>query len=326
MSKLNLGPDGFRPKREKWIPSIQTIQLNDNFLCFYDGRSKAGEPRFADTDKNWPQVDMDLGTCCYVLFNGDEAVVFDTMIVPEQAQYVRDRMEALGVKKFTVIISHMDLDHNGGNAVFADCEIISQKGTYDVLAKHKDKIENGEFWGADDRYWGPPGIKPFVLPNTTIEENTKRTLAGFELVLVHTMAHQEGGNLCVYIPEYKAMIVGDLAEDSLIYVNEAGDLLTNTEETRRMLDFDIEYLFPMHGDPDKIAKGVYDKRLIEAAVVYQERLYNRRSEPGYLDLELDDFLGDFIRDGVVTPYEPYYVLHKVNSQFVYDRWVTEKNR
>lgn len=326
MNKLNIRPNGFRPKREKWIPSLQTIQLSDNLLCFYDGRTRAGEPLFADTDQNWPQVDMDLGTCCYVLFNEDEAVVFDTMIMPEQAKYVRSRLEKLGVKKFTVIISHIDLDHNGGNAVFADSEIISQIGTYNILSAHKEKVESGGYWGSEDRYWGPPGIKPFVLPNSTIDKDTKRTLAGFELTLVHTMAHQDGGNLCVYIPEYKAMIVGDAAEDSIIYVGEASQLLTSIDETKRLLDFDFDYLFPMHGDPGKIAKGLYDKRILEAAVAYQERLYSRRNEPGFLESELDDFLGDYIRAGVVTPYEPYYLIHKVNTQFVHDYWVTGKSK
>ena len=325
MSKLDLRPSGFRPQREKWVPSLQTIQLGDNLLCFYDGRTKAGEPVFHDTDRNWPQVDMNLGVCCYVLFKDDEAVVFDTMVVPEQAQYVRDRMEALGVKKFTVVISHIDLDHNGGNAVFADSEIISQTGTYNVLAENKDRIENGERWGTEDRYWGPPPIKPFVLPNSTIDKDTRRTLAGFEMILVHTKAHQDGGNLCVYIPEYKAMIVGDAAEDSTVYVGEANILLTSIEETKRLLEFDVEYVFPAHGDPVKIARGAYDKRLIEAAVAYQERLYQRRNEPGYLESELVDFMADYIKAGVITPFEPYHALHKINTRFVYDYWVTGKN-
>ncbi len=326
MSKLNLRPNGFRPKRENWVPSIQTIQLSDNLLCFYDGRTRAGEPIFAETDENWPQVDMDLGTCCYVLYRGDEAVVFDTMIMPEQAQYVRNRMESLGVKKFTVIISHMDLDHNGGNAVFADCEIISQKGTHDVLAKHKELIESGGWWGNDNEFWGPPAINPFVLPNTLIEQDTKRTLAGFELELLHTKAHQFGGNLCVYIPEYKAMIVGDIAEDSCIYVGEADDILISIDETKRLLDFDIDYVFPMHGDPNKIAKGAYDKRFIEAAIVYQQRLHSRMHEPGYFDSELDDYLGEYIREGVLTPFEPYYGIHKVNTRYVYKHWVTKRKK
>ena len=319
-NKLNLKPDGFRPSRENWIPSIRTIQLSNNFLCFYEGRDKAGEPVFGKTDDdNWPQVDMDLGVCCYVLFNGNKAVVFDTLIVPEQAQYVRNRLEAMGIEEFTVINTHMDMDHTGGNAVFEDCEIIALRGTYEALLKHRAAIEQGKLWG-------PPAVNPLVLPNTLIDADEVRNIAGFELQLLRVDSHQEGGSLCVYIPQYKALIVGDVAEDAAVFANQPKDLLINIEQTKRLMDFDVDYVFPMHGNPDKIARGYYDKRLINAAIVYQQRLYDRVDEAGYLDLDLQNFIADLLKDGSVQYYEAYDSIHRLNLKNIHSYWLVQGNK
>lgn len=313
MKKLHFTENGFRPAQKKWVPSLQTIQLSDNFLCFFDGRGKAGEPVFGATDENWPQVDMDLGIACYTLFQGSEAVVFDTMILPEQAAYVRSRLKSLGVKKFTVINTHMDLDHVGGNSAFADCEIIALQGTFDALSKYKTQIEKGEFWG-------PPAVKPLTLPNTLINKDTARELAGFELHLLRVDAHQEGGSLCIHIPEYRALIVGDVVEDAAVYVNQPQDLLTNIAETKHLLELDIDYVFPMHGNPAMIARGAYGKRFIESAIVYQQRLFDQLESSDYLNSNFNDFMGDFLAEGVITPYEAYIDIHKMNTANIYKHW------
>ncbi len=319
-NKLELKPNGFRPSLDCWIPSIRTIQLSANFLCFYDGRGKAGEPVFGQTDDdNWVQIDMDLGVCCYVLFNGNKAVVFDTLIVPEQARYVRNRLEAMGINQFTVINTHMDMDHTGGNAVFKDCEIIGLRGTYEALLKHRPTIEQGKLWG-------PPSVNPLVLPNTLIDADEKRNIAGFDLQLLRVDSHQEGGSLCVYIPQYKAIIVGDVAEDTAPFANQPHAILTNIEQTKRLLEMDIDYVFPMHGNPDKIASGCYDKRFINAAIVYQQRLYDRAGENGYLDLDLREFIADLLAEGAVYYYEAYDKMHRMNLENMHNYWIVQGHK
>lgn len=313
---LDFGKDGFRPKRENWVVSVRTIQLADNFLCFYDGRSKAGEPMFGPDDDNWGQLDMNLGLCCYVLFQGKEAVVVDTMLTPEQAEYVRWRMEKLGVEKFTIINTHMDMDHTGGNAVFADCTIIALKGTHDALVKYKPLIEKGELWG-------PPGTNPLVLPNKLIEKDTDITLAGFELKLLRVDAHQEGGSLCVHIPAFRAVLVGDVAEDAAVFVNQPSGAREYISETGRLLKLDVDYVFPAHGNPELIAVGAYGKRFVEACVAYQERLFERVNEPDFLNTEFTDFMADYLEDGSLHFTEVYAGIHKANAQNMYDYWVKQ---
>ncbi len=308
---FNHGPNGFRPKRENWIPSIRTMQLSDNVLCFHDGRTRVGEPIFAVTDENWVQIDMDLGTAAYALFEGDQALIMDTMLVPEQASYMRARLESIGVKKFIVVNTHIDPDHIGGNAAFADSEIISLQGSYEILARLK---KEGQFWGE-------PTIDPFVLPNTHIDKDEILEFGSYKLKLLKVEAHQKGGSLCVYIPEYKAAIVGDVVEDSVNFIIHPQDILTGINETKRLLDFDIEHVLPMHGDPEKMSRVMYNKDFILAAINYQQALYDRVKDPAYLDSTLEDFIGQELANGTLTLFAPYVDLHKQNCRLMYDYWV-----
>ena len=316
---LDFGKEGFRPKRENWVPAVRTIQLSDNFLCFYIGRDgKAGSPILGSDDNNWGQFDLTIGTACYVLFKGKEAVVIDTLLLPEQARFVRWRLESLGVEQFTVINTHMDMDHTGGNAVFADSTIIASKGTYAALVKYKDRIESGTMFGL-------PATNPLVFPNKLIEKDTEINLAGFDLKLIPVEGHQEGGVLCTLVPAYQAMILGDLAEDNLVYVIQPQDIETHIAESRRLLtSYDFEYVFPGHGSPDRIARGEYRKRLLEAAITYQERLVQRVHEPDYLDSHLKDFMADYFADGTLEYLEPYAAVHRGNTKTMYRQYNREK--
>ena len=308
---FNYGPGGYRPTRKNWVPSIRTMQLSDNVLCFHDGRTRTGEPVFARTDENWVQIDMDLGTAAYAIFEGDAGLIVDTMLTTEQAAYMRMRLEGLGVKKFTVINTHIDPDHIGGNATFSDSQIISLQGSYDVLCRLK---EEGQFWGE-------PIIDPFVLPNTHIAKDETLEFGSYKLKLLKVEAHQEGGSLCVYIPEYKAVIVGDVVEDTVSFIIHPQDILTGINETKRLLDFDITHVLPMHGDPEKMLRVMYGREFIHASINYQQALYDRVREPDYLESEVTDFIGQELKNGTLTLFEPYKDLHKQNCRLMHDYWV-----
>lgn len=303
-------PYGFRPTRQTWVPSIQTIQLSDNLLCFYDGRTRQGEPIFGRTDENWIQIDMDLGTVSYCLFDGDEALIVDTLLTEEQARYMRRQLESMGIKKFTVTITHMDPDHIGGNAVFADCEIIALKGTHDALAIQKSL--------GDNAMWGLPRIDPFVLPNSLIDQDEKFKLGRFDLNLLRYDAHQQGGGLCIEIPEYRAVLVGDIVEDTVNYINQPEHIESSIEETRRLAKLDIDYVLPAHGHPVKIARAEYGKPFIQAAIKYQEELTRRQDDDNYLDLKIADIMGPELEAGTIVWHEPYEWLHGTNVQAMRD--------
>ena len=310
---LSLGEDGFRPERANWLASVRTIQLSDNFFCFYTGRDgKMGYPMLSPDDDNWGQFDLWLGIASYALVNGKEAVIFDTLLLPEYSAQVRSRLEAFGVEKFTVINTHMDMDHTGGNEVYKDSTIIASKGANDALNARFAEIEAGTLWG-------PPATNPLILPNQLIAEDTELTLAGFKIQLFVIDAHEDGGVMCAYIPALKALIVGDLAEDNVVLLNVPGDIKRYIAETQRLLDMDLDYdyVFPGHAAPDRIARGEYNKRFIESALVYQQRLLEWVDKPDYLKLEMKDFLGEFFADGTLEFYEPYVYVHQSNAEAVH---------
>ena len=66
-------------------------------------------------------------------------------------------LEAAGVRRIRVVLSHWHLDHVAGNRAFADCEIIAHARTDELLREHR----------AGDRGRRPvraPAIDPLVLP------------------------------------------------------------------------------------------------------------------------------------------------------------------
>ena len=102
---------------------IRVLRPADGIVAFYDGRIEGY--RFAEA-LNW--VDdgaLALGIASYAIVDGDEALIYDTHVSVEHARFVREALEAEGVTRFVVVLSHKHLDHIAGTAVFADCEVIA---------------------------------------------------------------------------------------------------------------------------------------------------------------------------------------------------------
>ncbi|MEO6301329.1 MAG: MBL fold metallo-hydrolase, partial [Paracoccaceae bacterium] len=106
---------------------LRVIEPYPGILAFYDGRVPGH--RFAP-DPNW--VDdgaLSLGIASYAIVSGDEALVYDTHISVPYAQFVRKVLEARGVRRFTVVLSHWHLDHVAGTAAFPGVEVIANHKT-----------------------------------------------------------------------------------------------------------------------------------------------------------------------------------------------------
>ena len=137
---------------------MRVLRPADGIVAFYDGRVEGY--RFAE-GPNW--VDdgaLALGIASYAIVDGDEALIYDTHVSVDHARFVRDALEAEGVTRFVVLLSHKHLDHIAGTAAFADCEVIATALTAEALAARRGAIEAGTLAG-------PPGIDPLVLPTRT---------------------------------------------------------------------------------------------------------------------------------------------------------------
>jgi glyoxylase-like metal-dependent hydrolase (beta-lactamase superfamily II) len=296
-----------RPQREGWKPTIEVIQINDYLLAFYDGRSREGEPMFAESDENWVQIDMDLGTSAYVLYRGDRALVFDTLIQPEQGQFIRDYLEKkLGIRHIIVVNSHWHLDHLAGNIAFKDCDIISSRLSREILVENRADIEKGELWG-------PPSLKPLILPNLTFEGSMTYYLGDLELQLIPMNIHTPD-SIVLYIPKDRILLPGDMLEDTAPYVNHPGELHEYLPELVKMRGMDIAAIYPDHGSPDKLKSGGYGKDFIDANIYYIRTILTRLQDKDFQEMDFQEVMAEWLEKGAVIFHEPYDDLHKANME------------
>jgi cyclase len=159
----------------------RVIELNDHIVAFYDGRDPNGKRSRPD----WNWVDdgaMKLGVATYAIHKGDRAIVFDTFPSVEQAQWVRTHLEKRGVRHFTVVLSHWHMDHTGGNALYLGDDIIAPDVDRKIQTDLKEKIEAGDVFG-------PPGVKPLILPNITFHDRMDLYLDEMKIELYNFNIH-----------------------------------------------------------------------------------------------------------------------------------------
>ncbi len=291
-------------------PPIQVKALNDYLIYFFDGRRPA--ERYAK-DWNWyDDAAMKLGVGTYVIHQGDIAVVYDTFTSVAQAKFVRNYMEKMGVKKFSVVHSHWHLDHIAGDAVYDDSDVITTKATRDALFKQKADIESGKLWGL-------PPIKPTRIPNVTFVGKKAMNVGDIQFELrqinIHSLDH-----CVIYFPKDKILLSGDTLEDTLTYMVEVEGLPKHIKNLKKMHTWDIAKIYPNHGDPSIVMNGGYDKTFIDATISYISQMLNHSHDKDFLNAKMEDYVGDFAAKGTIHIFEPYRDVHKQNLKLVQDYW------
>jgi cyclase len=278
-------------------------------LAFYDGRVEGY--RFAPR-LNWiDEGGLSLGTASFAFVEGEEALVYDTHTTPEHGRWIRTALEAEGVRRFTVLLSHWHLDHVAGNTAFRDCEILATARTAELLAAHRAAIEAGE-------HEGPPGVCPLVLPTRTFEERTGLRVGERRLEAIHVDVHSDDAAV-LWDPEARLLLAGDTVEDTVTYVEESESFDAHLRDLDRLLALDPAAVVPSHGDPDAIAAGGYGKGLITGTQEYIRLLQRMPGEPALRELSLRELLAAQIEAGDVRWFEPYERVHRENVKTVLAR-------
>jgi cyclase len=292
------------------VPPVKVNHQNHYLISFFAGR-QPGKRR--TEERNWiDDSAIKLGTAMYAIHSGSEAVVYDTFTSVPHAEFVRSYLEKMGMKKFTVVLSHWHLDHVAGNAVFADCAIIATSLTRDAMLKRKADIEAGNLWG-------PPAINPLVFPNIMFDDQLQLRAGEIDLDLRRMNIHSIDGCV-IYLPKDKLLLAGDTLENPLTYMIEVENLVEHVENLREMQGWDVAKILPNHGDPDVIMKGGFDKTLIAATVSYVTRMLSRAHDGGYLAGKMEDYIGPEAAKGWIRPFEPYREVHEQNLKLVHDYW------
>ncbi len=291
-------------------PPIRVTHQTPYLISFYAGR----EPytRIA-AERNWyDDSAMALGTAMYAIHSGSEAVVYDTFASIAQAAFVRGYLERLGVRKFTVVLSHWHLDHIAGNEVFGDGPIIATALTHAAMTRHRDDIEAGTVWG-------PPPIKPLVFPNILFDDCLQVRVGEIDIELRRKNIHSIDG--CVaYLPRDKLLLAGDTLEDPLTYMIEVENLAEHVRDLEEMKRWDIANILPNHGHPQVIASGGFDTSLIDATIAYVTRVLGKAHDADFLQGTMEDYIGPEAAKGFVHPVEPYREVHAQNLKLVHDYW------
>lgn len=294
------------PNPQTQEPSIEVTRLNDYLLFFFDGRDPITNPGPGD----WvADSAMKLGVGTYAIHRGDEAIVYDTFTSLEQARWVRRYLENMGIKHFTVVLSHWHLDHIAGNAVYADSPIVASALTRQRMLENREAIEAGTLWG-------PPAINPVVLPTFTFHQQMSLYAGDIEVRLLQFNIHTQDSTL-IYLPQDKLALTGDMLEDPLTYMTEVDGLPTHLEELRRLRALDVTRIYPNHGDPAVITRGGYDKTFIDATTLYISRMLGRAHDEDYLSSPMEAFIGDALARGWVHAFEPYRDVHQMNLGLIY---------
>lgn len=275
---------------------------DDDIRAFFDGRV-AGY-RF-EPGPNWvDEGAISLGIASYAVLDGDEALVYDTHVSVEHGRYIRAVLEAVGVNRITVLLSHWHLDHVAGSEAFADCELLATVRTGELLFERRDEIESGALEG-------PPAIKPLLMPTRTFAETIEFTLGARHLQLIPVNIHSDDA-VVVWDPAARVLLAGDTVEDTVTFVDEPWGFEAHLRDLDRLLELQPEHVFPNHGDPAVIAGGGYGPGLLRATQEYIGFLQRCEAEPELRETPLREVMAMAIEAGDVNYFEPYEDIHREN--------------
>jgi cyclase len=287
---------------------LRVLHPHPYVIAYYDGRVEGH--RFMD-GPNW--VDdgaISLGIASYAVISGDEALVYDTHVSLDHARFIRGDLEARGIKRFTVLLSHWHLDHVAGTEAFADCQVISNAKTFAHLRSWKAGIE-------DASHNGLPAINPLVLPDKTFESEMNFRLGGLKLKFMEANIHSDDGTV-VWIEDEGVLLAGDTVEDTITYVCEPENFDIHLKELDRLWAHNPQFILPNHGDPGIIAVGGYGNGMIKAQQQYIRALKRCRNEEALRETPLRELIAGPLQAGWVNYYAPYEAVHQANLKCVLD--------
>lgn len=295
---------------------MEIYQLNPNLTVFYfdgdiDPGRAAAAARLSD---NWAEgTCAALGVAVYAIHSGQNALIYDTLCSPAQAAVVKKHLESvLGIKKFTVALSHWHLDHVGGNELYRDFNIVACRKTREELIHHRAAIESASLWGE-------PSISPLRLPDISFEDRLSVYVdEDLEVALYNFNIHSED-SVCAYIPKYKLLLVGDMLEDSAPYITNPEGIPEHLKNFERLRELAVDRILPNHGRSAVIKSGGYAAGLIDFAAGYLTELFKLlRADVDAKVPDLRTFAAEYLNKGIIEYWPPYEAVHLGNIERLRD--------
>ncbi len=285
--------------------NLRTLELTENLLGFYDGRVPGHE---LGPDPTW--VDdgaLSLGTCSFAVVDGGDALVYDTHVSVPHARAIRAELERRGARRITGVLSHWHLDHIAGTEAFADCEVIANALTAELMTRHRAEIEEG-------RRAGPPAISPLILPTRTFTDELRLDVGSVGIDLLQFDIHSRDATV-LHIRAEGILLAGDTLEDTVTYVSEPDGLARHLRELERLRGLGATRIYPNHGSVEAITEG-YGEGLILATERYIEELLRHARDPRPEDADMRAFVAGSLGQGWIGYFAPYERVHQGNLESV----------
>ena len=289
---------------------LRVLEPHPGILAFYDGRVPGH--RFAASD-NW--VDdgaLSLGIASYAVISGDEALVYDTHVSVPHAGRIVAALQARGVRRMRVVLSHWHLDHVAGTAAFHGVEVIANRKTEAHLRRHQAAIEDGS-------HHGLPVICPLILPDRTFAGQMRLRVGSRHVTLIEANIHSDDATV-LWLPEEGILIAGDTVEDCATYVGEPADFAVHLADLDRLAGLGARWVLPCHGDAQVIARGGYGPDLLQATQRYIRWLQRLEAEPGLAGTPLGQVIADDLAAGTLRWFAPYEAVHVQNIRRCLALW------
>jgi cyclase len=182
-----------------------------------------------------------------IIDGGDRLMVIDTLSAPLHIKgLITATRAAAGNKPFKhVINTHHHGDHVGNNQYFPEAEIIGHEFCRQEVIKlnWQPKWEKREGWAEGGE------VRTKMPPTTTVDDNaTMRYHYGNTVVeLIHMGIAHTWGDLLVYLPQHKAIFLGDVGFHYIVPFSHAGQVTNWLKVIDRILGMDVETIVPGHG-------------------------------------------------------------------------------
>ncbi|MFN0113162.1 MAG: MBL fold metallo-hydrolase [Paracoccaceae bacterium] len=284
------------------LSTLRLMEPAPGVLAWYDGRIPghrwSSEPNWVDHGA------LSLGIATYAVFDGAEAIVYDTHVSVPHAERIRADLAACGVTRFTVVLSHWHLDHVAGTAAFADCPVIANTRTAAHLAAHRTAVEAGTLQG-------PPAIAPLILPTETFDGSKSLRVGTRTAELLSFDIHSDDATV-LWLPDTGLLLAGDTLEDTVTFVSEPDHIRRHRTDLDRLATLRPTRILPDHGDPGRIATGGYGPALIAATARYTDWLIALQSDPSRASDDFRTLLASDLDAGTLVWEEGYEGIHAEN--------------